>query len=629
MLSKLGEKNPKHEKKVFSSKNENILNIITPSGIDVSNAYANLGENTGKIYCVSKYPVNVDYGWLSNLCNLEGTSTTIEYRYTFPDRMQKALDNRIKELKGEEEMAKEESERQKIKKAIQDLEEMVNRISVRNEPVGYVNIMLHVQDITPEALNNRVKRVGSVVGIEGCGIRLLKFRQDLALKAISPYGIPNTDKVSNLGERNMPISTFAGGFPMANAGLNDVGGYYIGKTRNNRIVRLNQWLRSKDRVNSNWFISGLPGVGKSTAIKSILIKEFALGTKIIMLDPEKEYVDMTKHQYIQGNVIDCAGGTMGRINPLQVRSCPKVKKEDLEDGEELSDFFTYEGDGNSDLALYIQQLRLFFKIYFGKDNYTYDIKTTLEKCLIELYQKFNITWDTDIKALKNEDFPIMSDLYAYVVQKVDEVKEPYMKEVYRKLSMLLFSAGEGADQYIWNGYTTMDVRTDFVDLDVSNLLELDDNVKQAQFYNLIMWAWNHMSVDREQRVIFGIDEGYLFVDPEFPELMKYIRNIAKRCRKYECGLMVITHACSDILDPSVKRYGQAIIDSACYKLIMGTDGKNLEETKELFHLSEREEAILAGKNRGQGIFMCGGIRLDLKVDVMTEMLEMFGHAGGR
>ena len=57
--------------------------------------------------------------------------------------------------------------------------------------------------------------------------------------------------------------------------------------------------------------------------------------------------------------------------------------------------------------------------------------------------------------------------------------------------------------------------------------------------------------------------------------------------------MFITHSVVDILDPAVKRYGQAIIDNACYKLIMGTDGKNLKETQDLFKLSDREVTVLA------------------------------------
>ena len=59
------------EIRAYEDVNENILNIITPSGIDFTNTSANVGENIGKIYYISKYPSNVDYGCLAPLCNLE------------------------------------------------------------------------------------------------------------------------------------------------------------------------------------------------------------------------------------------------------------------------------------------------------------------------------------------------------------------------------------------------------------------------------------------------------------------------------------------------------------------------------------------------------------------------------
>lgn len=612
------------EIRAYEDVNENILNIITPSGIDFTNTSANVGENIGKIYYISKYPSNVDYGWLAPLCNLEGTATTIEYRYTSPDRMQKVMNKKIAELQANVETAKEESDRQRYAQGVKDLQEMINRISVRGEPVGYINIMLFPQATAPSELEARLKRVTSAVSLEECNIRILKYRQEQALKAISPYGVPNVVNVSNMGERNMPLSTFTGGWPMAAAGLNDKGGYYIGKTKNNRTVIANQWLRGKDRTNSNWIITGVPGTGKSTAIKYILSSEYAFGTKVIIFDPEREYVELTSHPYFSGEVIDGAGGGQGRINPLQIRTASKVETEEGEETEDYDDTH-----GSSDMAIYIQQLRVFFSLYFGKEKFDTEIQTAIEQSLIELYQEKGISWDTDVRKLKPEDFPYMEELYEHVKKKGEMSTDEYRKTLCKRLEMLLYSAAKGADSSLWNGPTTLNPKADFIDVDCSGLLELDDNVKRAQFYNLTMWAWQQMTKDRSEKVIFAVDEGYLFVDPDYPDLMKFFRNISKRARKYEGSLMYITHSVEDVLDDSVRRFGQALIDNACYKLIFGTDGKNLEETASLLKLSEQEETILASKNRGQAIFFAGSIRLDLRIDVPDEFIEIFGTAGGR
>lgn len=620
------------ELKETSDLNEHILNIITPSGIDYDSTHANIGENVGKIYCISRYPAeNIKYGWLAALCQLEGTITSIEFRRTDADNLIDVYNKRIAQLKGDRTTAKVESDKQLIDKAIKDLEGLIQKIAVQKEPVGYVNIMLYIRHTDGRMLEDRIKRVSGAVAVAQCKLLNLKYKQLQAMKCMAPYGIPS-QQVARMGERNMPISTFLGGFPMANAGINDPGGYWLGRTsRTNRVVILNQWIRSNDRVNSNWFISGLPGSGKSTAIKKIQTCEYSFGTKIITLDPEEEYVDLAAHPNINGDVIDCAGGSTGRINPLQVKYSPRITEDDLNDGENLNDYMVYDEEmGISDLALHIQNLRVFFKLYFGAESFDAGIKTALEECIIEVYRDFHITWDTEIAFLQPEDYPVIRDLYNKVEEKS---KKPdlsqYKQSVYDRLKDLLYSIAYGADQFIWNGPTTINPQSDFIVLNCSKLLELDENVKRAQFFNLTSWAWHEMSKDRSQKVIFGIDEGYLFVDPDYPDLMKFVRNVSKRDRKYEAGLMFITHSAVDVLDPAVKRFGQAIIDNSCYRFIMGTDGKNLQETVDLFNLTEGEQTILASKSRGVGILFAGSVRLDMRLEVSNEMLEMFGKRGGR
>lgn len=617
--------------RAVSTVNKHLLNIITPSGIDYDNVSVSVGEQFGKIYCISKYPTTdgVPYGWLADLCNLEGTSTVVEYRYTDPDNIIKVFNKRIKDLRADKELAKEESDRQRIDKSIDDLRKMIKRITVVHEPIGYVNTMLFPQDIDAKNLAARIKRVSSVVQVAGCNLRILKYKQLQALKCVSPYGIPDR-LVSNMGDRNMPISTFIGGFPMANYGIRDKGGYYIGKAKNNKLILLNMWLRGQDRVNCNWYIQGLPGSGKSTFIKLLLILEYAFGTKLIIFDPEQEYVDLARHQDINGNIIQGAGGNTGRINPLQVRSVPKVTEDDMDPGENIEDYFIYDDDdGTSDLAYHIQNLRVLFKLYFGSENFTAGIATSLEKCLIKTYEKKGITWETDLSNFKPEDYPIISDLYAVVKEEGEKADSGYRKDQYDRLADLLYPAAEGADQFLWNGPTNIKAASAFNVIDCSKLLELADNVRRAQFFNLTTFAWHFMSQDRLEKVLFAADEGYLYIDPEYPDLMKFFRNISKRDRKYEGGLIFITHSLVDILDPSVKRYSQAIIDNSCYKLLMGCDGKNMLETKELFNLSEKEVDILLARKRGQGILFAGAVRMDARIDVDDRLLAMMGKAGGR
>lgn len=625
-------KKTKEKVQVQSDVNQNLLNIITPAGIDFNNNSANIGENYGKIFTVAKYPSSEEYGWLADFCNLEGTSTVIEYRYATPDIMISNLDRRIRELRGQKESCKTESERKQVEKAIEDIDRMIQQIAVNNEPVGYFNMMFHIQHAREEELATRIKKVRAVCATHQCTLKLLKFKQKDALKCISPYGRPNR-KVANMGARNMPMSTFVGGFPMANTGINDMDGFYIGKTNTRKLVIINDWLRERDRTNSNWFISGVPGTGKSTFVKDLVTCDTALNrTHTIIWDAEKEYLDLARHPWIEGNIVDAAGGESGRINPLQIRYFPRVTEEDLEDGENLEDYLNFDDEnGMSDMALYLQTLRVFFGAYFGKDAASdIGMMTTLEKNLIEVYKSKNITWETDISKLKNEDFPIISDLYAYTVEESANGKLTARQRMNNeKLAECLYKMAEGADKFMFNGHTTINSKALVTVIDTSRLQEADQNVQNAQYVNLANWSWHEMSQDRVTKYKTLVDEGYLYVDPDNPYLMKFFRNVSKRDRKYEAGLIFITHAPSDVLDPAVKRYGQAIIDNACYKFIMGCDGKNLLETDYLFHFTDKEIATITAKQRGVGILYAGRTRFELRVEVADQILEMFGKAGGR
>jgi hypothetical protein len=98
-----------------------------------------------------------------------------------------------------------------------------------------------------------------------------------------------------------------------------------------------------------------------------------------------------------------------------------------------------------------------------------------------------------------------------------------------------------------------------------------------------------MSKDRNERVLLISDEAHLMIDPNMPQSLVFLRNVEKRARKYEAGIAIISHSVVDFLDPQIKMYGQALLDIPCFKILMGCDGKNLLETKEIYNLTDAEE----------------------------------------
>ena len=290
----------------------------------------------------------------------------------------------------------------------------------------------------------------------------------------------------------------------------------------------------------------------------------------------------------------------------------------------------YLDDGNGmGIWFFISRILRYSLIYIP--SLTEMQKAVLKDCLIELYNKFNIYWDTDISKLSNIDFPVFSDLYKLVIGKAD-IKKSAKKEsetnIYADLACLLKDIAEGSDSFLWNGHSTLQTNTNCICLDTHDLQNTSDNVKRTQYFNILTWCWEQMSRNRTERVLLIADEAYLMIDPNVPQSLVFLRNVAKRARKYEAGIAIISHSVVDFLDPQIKMYGQALLDIPCFKILMD-DGKNLQETKELYNLTEAEEELLAGKKRGNALMMIGSKRLHIIFEIPEYKFKFMGKGGGR
>ncbi|MDF2801140.1 MAG: uncharacterized protein K0S61_1043 [Anaerocolumna sp.] len=67
-------------KKNTVSKNNVILNVISPIGLNYQINSLIIEENTGKIYGIFRYPTKPDYGWLSKLTNIPGTVSSFHFK---------------------------------------------------------------------------------------------------------------------------------------------------------------------------------------------------------------------------------------------------------------------------------------------------------------------------------------------------------------------------------------------------------------------------------------------------------------------------------------------------------------------------------------------------------------------
>jgi type IV secretory pathway VirB4 component len=535
---------------------------------------------------------------------MPGVVCSVHVEPTDPTNLIMSLNKAIGEYAGRLEMGGNALTMQRTEQALKDAEELMRKIDQEQQQVFYVTVILMVLAPNQQELDRRTRQVEAALAASGMRGRVLIFRQEEGLKAAGPFcTLP--DEVKEAGARNMPAETVAASFPFTASGINDGSGIVLGKDRDGGLVLVDIWKRGGDRTNSNWTILAKPGAGKSFTAKMLLLREYMQGSRVIIIDPEREYKEMCRK--LGGVWINCTGGE-GKINPLQVRLRP-VEEED-EENNSLQ----------SPLALHIQTLRTFFSLYLR--DLTDTEKAALEDALVEVYKEAGITWDTDPRGVPNDKWPTVKELYEYCVKKAEE-----NPETYGRLSVLLKRAAEGADSYLWAGPTAVEADSDFIVFDVHDLQNAEDQVKRAQYFNVLSFAWNILERDRRERTVLVVDEAWMLVDPQTPQAIAFLRDTSKRIRKYNGSLIVISQNVIDFLAPEVQRYGQALLDNPTYKLLLAQGEKDLEAITTLMNLSEAEHDLLANAKRGEGLFVAGTQRIHIKIEAAPYEMQYLTGGG--
>lgn len=577
--------------------NYNLIDLITPTGgLTFERNKLYFGSRYCKIYTIAHYPSNIEMKWLGNLVSNTGAIFSINIEPTDNAELIDSLDSRIRDASGLAQISKNESSRQMREKEVREASEIINRMIQNNEVVSYLTIYILVSAEEKEELKIKCKEVESQVQHQKLKIRnLTNYLQKSAFKAVAPFFSLQTD-LSKKFKRNILTSSFTGGFLFNTDTFIDEGGYYWGVNQNGGIIIFNLWKQDLMRGNSNMFVVGSSGSGKSMAVKHMILNEIP-STKILIIDPENEYSYLCKN--LNGKVIECDGiDNGGVLNPLQVR----VNRDDE--------------TGNNALSLHFQFLETFFQILFP--SLTEVEFSKLDLIFEKLYKKFGITKNTDISKLKNTDFPILEDLYYFI----ESENKKNQDEIYEKLLALIRPIAIGQASSIWNGYTNIEVDTRVTVFNTSTMQKFQIQYKRAQYYNILSYAWDILSKDIKERTMLVADECHILVDPNIPQTLEYVRYISKMARKHNSSICVISQSIEDFLNEKIKLYGQSLLANATNKLFFKCDGKDLKDIVSTFNLTEQEEKMLLNAKVGECLFMCGTRKLYMFFKLFDYELEM-------
>lgn len=606
-------------KKDATSINRPFKERIAPYGLKIGEKDLTIGDAYVSIVTLVSYPSMVSVGWLGAVANVHHTRMVITISPTDTQEISSTLKKSMSELKSKIININDYNDQILFNNQMQDFVELVNRIDREHEKFSTISVNFFCYGETKEEMEKTKKELKSTLSSYGLGGADLMFEQERSFKMCLPTMYSELEKQYGLP---IPMMTVASSFPFIFQNLQDEGdAIMLGNDALGGLLFFDLWKRTNKRNNSNAVIVGKSGSGKSTLIKKLVRGAWCRGSKVIIIDPEREYRDLCENIGKGACWIDCGTGIAGIINPLEVRR-----------GDNDND--EYSNGTNNDLSRHFQTFRTFIK-YYLQDLNAYEL-TKIEEILIEVYKDKGIDFNTDLSKLKSEGYPIMEDLYnktRYTLDKAKQNKEARnVVESLEKICSMLKRATIGADARIFNGTSSIHVDddTDFIVLDIHSLVDSDDTILKTQFFNILSWAWNEISRNREEQVILVCDEAHLLIDPNNPDGADFLKRCTKRARKYNCGVWTSTQNFIDYTAEGLERYGQVIIDNSAYLLIMAQGQKEIESVKQMMNLSESEMQFLTTASRGQGLFVISqDTRLPIQIHLRQEEKDLFGTGGGR
>jgi hypothetical protein len=449
------------------------IDLITPSVIKFNTDHFICGNTYRCVWAVRDYQTSTqEQAILRGLGEKDGITLKIYTRHVTPAEENKIISGATK--KNRMNVGNTDDLKQSIvaESNLQDVVTLIATMHKNKEPLIHAAVFIEMISDSLEELKELQTEVQTELTRSKINYDRLLLRQNEAFTCVNPVGY---NAFGSQFERVLPASSAANLFPLNYSGKTDSNGFYIGRDKCGSNVIVDFDKRSDDKTNSNILILGNSGQGKSYLLKLILINFRQGGKKIVALDPEDEYSDLTNA--LGGCYVDLMSG-QNIINVLEPKLWSQSDNDEDSDNKTPKTFTM-----TSKLSQHISFLKDFFKCYKDFEDRHLD---TLEILITKLYWEFGIRDRTNLSVLEPKDYPVLSDLYKLVeaeYENYDNAKRSlYTEDTLRELALGLNSICVGSDSKFFNGHTNI---TDdkFVCFGVKGLLEANKSVKDAMLFN--------------------------------------------------------------------------------------------------------------------------------------------------
>ncbi len=589
---------------------------VAPKGITFNPNDFFISDTYATLLTVISYPGAIFPGYLASLISgMSGVKIVAKHIPIAFTVLAKMLNRQLADIQDRYQRENDVTVQEKLRQDYDSLNEFVTTITNNQSRVFDFQLHIMITAKTKEELER--KKVEIKDTLEGMQMRAipLRFEQEKVLKSCLPI-FDKQDIEDRIGTP-IPSPTIAAMYPFVFDCIKDPGlSCLLGVDFSGGIILFNQFLyqikKEHNRNNANLILLGTSGSGKSTAAKLLLRTHIRNEYKIIAIDPEGEYEDMTK--LYDGDFINLGlGGDYGMINPLEI----VVDVDREEAGSEV---------GKAVFVSAIQTLKTFMMYY--DPSIEEDILNLFNEVVIETYQRFNINVNTDFSQLKSEDYPTFSDVYKTIRGRIlsygEATKE---RDLMERLELKVRPLTYGGLEHYFDGHTTITPKSNFIVFNIREIMNAEENVKNALFFNILKHAWS-LSLDTSINSVLMVDEAHMLLGNNNQLGANFLANIQRRARKYNTGTIIITQEPSDFSAPAVLQQGKAIFDNSSYYLVMNLKKQAVEDLGNLIDLNDNEKESIKRYNQGEGLFICGNKKLQISVIATQAELDSFGTKGG-
>lgn len=530
---------------------QDALDILSYAGLEENVDYLCIDGVYMRTLFISGYPFVASSDWMDSLIHF---NHDIDISYHLHEVDARAalpkLNRKITELESTRRAMMREGRivGSEITDPLESAIDLRDKIQRGQEKLFQMAIYICIRSETKEELDKTTKLLEANLSARLFYSKVARYQQLEALQSILPRG---EDQLAQ--KRNLDSSSAALTFPFMSSELVQESGILYGVNKsNNSLVILDRFSLH----NANSIIFAQSGAGKSYTIKVEILRQLMQGTRVIVIDPEREYKRLAES--VKGTYIKLSAKSKQKINPFDLATTV----------HEISDLSEHTQDLIDVLGLMAESL-------------TAREKAAIDKAVLKIYKK------------SKTKPPLLEDLYV-------ELRKLGQLKLCEKLEKYI--SGSLAD--VFNAQTNVKLDNRLVIFDIKDLPE---NLRQIMMLIISNFVKNQVMAKPEKRLLI-IDEGWILL--QYEESARFVAGLVRRARKYYLGVSIISQQANDFLK---SEYGRAIASQSALRILMRQDTTTIKGVVSEFNLSEYEQRFLLTCERGDALLIADQNHVAVKV----------------